>query len=831
MTQTDPSNLTARHSAADRKRQTRRLGALALLGVACPLVIAACGSSDLVPVIDFVQRAPDGRLILHRAGYEFSADERGQGLLDRGWSAPEVRPTDDVTFAWAVGVDADVRLFPADRRSTWLHFRCWPATLATDERQSVTVRVNGAELGTLALEPSVRVYSLPVPLNVLAIGRNTVSFRFAQLAAANERTAGDDERALAAAFDYVALSPDPEAGPPRVPDGELQMVDHAFQQPVGSEIAFSTVIPLNGTLEYGVSGSAGGVRAEILLRAPDGSERTVSTDAMQSWFSRRWHLDLSEHAGTEVDIVFRVRLTQGDQQTARSVTWEEPRLLGTVGDTNLTTNVLLIVVDTLRADHVGSYGGVAATPHMDALAASGVRFERAYTHIPITVPSHSSMFTSLLPSTHGVQSNLQGLSRTHLTMAELLRRSFRQTAAFVSLGVLKKNSGLSQGFDDYYDTFGLDWWKPAAEMTDAVLEWSARSTGAPFFLWVHYSDPHEPYARPDPSRPRIRVTHDGDTVGSFQVDASTVSLPMTILPGQTSVTLESEGERMTRRVRVRDFHTRNDSIVLRCDANCEEVRNRVYRIRFPARFTVENDTGQTVETDLMLRADQVIGIPGARRRYLEEVEYTDQHLGRLLGALRDAGQLDDTLVMFTADHGEGLGDHGGVDGMGHVNQLYESQLRVPLIFSWPGHLPEGITIDAPVSLVDLLPTVLDLLNVPDPMNRSGRSLVPLLDAERSTAPPPIVAATFRPGAREDLEAVIVGEHKLILAERSGRIELYDLGQDPAENTNQAADQEDRVSDLRDLLEAEINAAITYEADDLELSEEDLQRLRALGYVR
>ena len=819
------THFLTRRSAADRTLQTLRLAAL--VGAACSLFASACGLSDLVPVLDFAQRAPSGHLSRHRDGYDFSADERAQRLLERGWSAPEVRLTDDVSFAWAVGLDASLEFLVLDRQNTWLHFRCWPRMLASGDTQRVTVRVNGAELGTLPLEPSVSVYSLPIPLDVLATGRNTVSFQFAHVDPPDQRDAGGDERALAAAFDYVVLSPNPEASLPRVPTGELRVTERAFEQPAGSDLVFSTVIPENGALEFRVARGAAATNAAVLLRTPDGTERTISADAARGWFSQRQRVDLSAYAGEAVDIVFRVTLAPDDQ----GVAWEEPRLLGSTGDTNLVTNVLLIVVDTLRADHVGSYGGAAATPHMDALAAFGVRFERAYTHIPVTVPSHSTMFTSLLPNVHGVHSNFQRLNQEYVTMAELLRRSYRDTAAFVSLGVLNENTGLAQGFDEYHAEFGLDWWKPAEDMTDAMLDWSARSTGAPYFLWAHYSDPHEPYARPDPDRPRIRMTHDGNTIGSFPVDTTTVSLPIAIPPGRSSVVLEWEDEQLTGQIRIRNFHARDASISISCDSNCEQVRNRVYRVRFPAHFTVENDSEQPSRTDLLMRADQEMGITDARRRYLEEVEYADQQLGRLLDALREAGQLDDTLTIFTADHGEGLGDHGGVGGMGHVRQLYESQLRVPLIFSWPGHLPEGMTVETPVSLVDLLPTVLDLLNVPDPMNRVGRSLAPLIDAERSMAPRPIVAATFQPGPGEDLQAVVVGDHKLIQAPESGRVELYDLAQDPAENASRVAGNDALVTDLRNILEAAFSATVTYEAGELELSEEELQRLRALGYVR
>ena len=802
------------------------MGGIRLLTVT---VIAAtlasgCGSDDLVPVYDFAERAPRGTFRLQTPGTEFSAADPAFDLATtaRGWSSPETRPTDGLSFAWATGLDASIDLLILDPATDWLHFRAWPYALPSGEPQRVTVRANRVVLGELTLQPGEQTYTLPIPPETVSPGENTIAFKFAEVGPESDGAGTPLPRMLAAAFDWVTISPAPEPHAPDVAVGSLNVAGDGIEQPAGSELTFSTTIPLDGAIEFGLGGDAV-TGSSVVVRTALGAELArLDTPRLAS----RQTLDLSAHAGEAVDVVFRALAAD----SGGTVTWERPRLLGRIGDTNLATNVLLIVVDTLRADHVGSYGGAPATPNMDALAAAGVRFERAYTHVPITVPSHSSMFTSLLPTSHGVRSNFQSLATSHLTLAELLHRGYRETAAFVSLGVLKRPAGLSQGFDEYHDDFGFDWWKPAADMTDAMLAWSARSTGAPFFLWAHYSDPHEPYAPPDPNGPEVRVNYNRSRVSTFQVDASTASMPITVPPGESPLMLRAVDDRLSNGVRLRDFHVLDIDVILTCRSRCEEVRDQVYRVRLPARFDVQNDTGETVQTTLRLRADRTLDIPEARRRYVEEVEYTDQHLGRLLDALREAGQLDDTLVIFTADHGEGLGDHGGVGGMGHINQLYESQLRVPLVISWPGRLPQGVTIDTPVALVDLLPTVMDLLNVPDPMNRMGRSLVPVIEAERATAPPPIVAATFRPSASEELRAVVVGDLKLIVAPDSGTVRAYDLGDDPDELSTDSAD-DDLVADLQGILEAGLSAAESYEADNIDMSDDELRQLRALGYVR
>ena len=341
----------------------------------------------------------------------------------------------------------------------------------------------------------------------------------------------------------------------------------------------------------------------------------------------------------------------------------------------------------MRADHLGSYGGDVATPHLDELAASGIRFERAYSHIPITVPSHSSMFTSMLPAEHGVQNNGQVLRSQHVTLAELLRQAYRRTTAFVSLGVLESKVGVSQGFDHYHDEFGSDWWKTAEEMNDQLLPWIDRQDSAPFFLWAHYSDPHEPYSVPDRQYSTLDALVDGDRVGEIAVDGTTTVLPLLVPPGVTEVTLVPQGRRPARPVRLQRVGTRHPAITAECSEGCRSQQRRTgdadYISRLPATIAVKSEANQETAVNLFVRARERLTVSDVRERYKEEVEYTDREIGRLVGALRAAGRLEDTLVILTSDHGEELGEHGAP---GHVAYLYDTVLRVPLMMSWPGRL-------------------------------------------------------------------------------------------------------------------------------------------------
>ncbi len=179
-------------------------------------------------------------------------------------------------------------------------------------------------------------------------------------------------------------------------------------------------------------------------------------------------------------------------------------------------SLVLITVDTTRADHLGTYGYDRATsPHIDALAARSVRFEHAFAHVPITLPSHTSMMTGTIPVFHGVRDNGRFVVREDLvTLAEAARGAGYRTAAFVSAFVLESRFGLDQGFEVYDDEFSADWSeedmrearlynamvteRPADQTTDRAVAWLEGIGDEPFFLWVHYYDPHQRYRPPAP---------------------------------------------------------------------------------------------------------------------------------------------------------------------------------------------------------------------------------------------------------------------------------------------------------------------------------------------
>ncbi len=395
-------------------------------------------------------------------------------------------------------------------------------------------------------------------------------------------------------------------------------------------------------------------------------------------------------------------------------------------------NVLVITLDTLRADHVGSYGYAAAkTPVLDALAARGARFASATTTTPLTLSAHTSLFTGTWPTSHGVRDNTGfHVDDSVTTLAEVLKGRGYRTGGFVGAFVLDARWGIAQGFDRYFDEFdlgedvgpGLDAiQRRGAEVVDAASTWLREPATTPFFAWVHLYDPHSPYDAPPEFASAFPATRDG--------------------------------------------------------------------------------------------------------AYDAEIAYTDAQVGRLLAMLEADGRLDNTIVVVMADHGEQLGEH---REQSHGFFVYDAAVQVPLIIAGPG-IGARVVPDQ-VRIVDVMPTVLDLLGVEVPSVVQGTSLRPALGGQRQE----LLAFSeswyprFHYGWSE-LRAVRDGRYKFILAPRR---ELYDLTTDPKELTNLAGSESARADTLERALRALVakNSAAGAVKGPQPVDAAAEQRLRALGYV-
>ena len=208
-------------------------------------------------------------------------------------------------------------------------------------------------------------------------------------------------------------------------------------------------------------------------------------------------------------------------------------------------NLLLVSIDTLRADHLGCFGYAAAqTPRLDALARSGLRFARATTVMPLTLPAHASLLTGTFPAWHGVRDNGGFyLDDDQVTLAETLRDKGFRTGGFVSSFVLDHRWGIAQGFERFFDDFDLEKFgdapgmdviqRPGSETVDQALSWLSADRERPFFAWVHLYDPHTPYEAPEPFRSRFPAT----MIGAYDAEIATTDAQL----GRLLDALELEG--------------------------------------------------------------------------------------------------------------------------------------------------------------------------------------------------------------------------------------------------------------------------------------------------
>ncbi|HJO04678.1 MAG TPA: sulfatase-like hydrolase/transferase [Acidobacteriota bacterium] len=404
-------------------------------------------------------------------------------------------------------------------------------------------------------------------------------------------------------------------------------------------------------------------------------------------------------------------------------------------------NVVVVTLDTLRADHIGAYGFTEiSTPAIDGLARDGVLFESAHSTTPLTLPAHASLFTGNYPLLHGVIDNGGFVVPEEAeTLAEVLGAEGYRTAGFVAAYVLDRRWRIDQGFDRYVDDFdvrgkrviamgGVQ--RPANEVVDHAIDWLDQSLSQPtqgtseqpFFMWLHMYDPHAPYTPPEP-----------------------------------------------------------------------------YASRYPG------------------------------RPYVGEIAYTDSQVGRLLQELRQRELLDNTLVVLAADHGESLGGHGEAQ---HGFFVYEEAMHVPLIIRVPFGDYGGQRRSEPVSLVDVMPTVLEILGIEPDLEFQGRSLAPLFQPGTVSENRYIYSESWYARLHygwSDLRALRDQRYKLIL---SSDPELYDLTEDPGEQNNLAGTLNTVLFEMTQVAQERIAAwsvgANTAAAG--ELDEETRQKLVSLGYI-
>ncbi len=392
-------------------------------------------------------------------------------------------------------------------------------------------------------------------------------------------------------------------------------------------------------------------------------------------------------------------------------------------------NVLLVTLDTTRADRLGCYGYLRAkTPNIDSLSQNGVQFLNAYCPVPLTLPSHCSILTGTNPVYHQVRNNgSYYLTPAIQTLAEVLKRNGLKTAAFVSSFTVDSRFGLDQGFGVYDDMLspdlaykGLNSERRADAVYSSFSRWLDENSTSHFFSWVHFFDPHIPYDPPSPFR--------------------------------------------------------------------EEFKENPYD---------------------------------------GEIAYMDFYVGKIVEKLKEHGLWGKTLIVLAGDHGEAFGEK---QEEWHGVFIYESTIRVPLVFYCADNLPPGERIESRVRLIDLMPTVLDMMKIQVPEQVQGVSLLPYIEGKKKQDLSTYIESYY---PREnygwsELVGLIDGTWKYI---RAPKPELYNLSLDPGEENNLIEKEINIAQEKKEKLENNIEISISpIVAQKRTLTPEESQRLRSLGYI-
>lgn len=544
--------------------------------------------------------------------------------------------------------------------------------------------------------------------------------------------------------------------------------------------------------------AAGGATAEVFRDTV-----AVLPGDLDSWREAEVPLPARTGGAARADLVLEV--SGGDGATYAAWSWPRVVSQGTIRREAVPErprrtagpNVILVVVDALRADHLGAYGYDRNTsPSLDAAAARGVVFERAMSAAPWTLPAMTSLLTGLYPSRHGAVTIDGSVPDGQATLAAVMREAGYATAAFPANHFVSADRGYDRGFDEFHQ-MSL---RNAGRINRRVIEWIERRRDERFFLLLHYVDPHAPYAAPDPFYDRFDPDYSG------RVRRNTWTPP---------------------------------------------PRSRWADALFDAwtlglRIVFSDRLGENA-----LRLGRVVVAGTALRRrlanlYDAEIAYWDHSFGTLLDTLRETGLADETVVIVTADHGEALGDNGR---LGHGADLHDSVLRVPLILFGPGLGPPR-RVERQASLVDVMPIVLEIAGIALPGDLDGLPLSRIEGPEGANravfAHTAYAGGAGRPGVRGLLFAALrpaawsrapgaacarTPAFKAIYEPRTGLWKAFDMTADPAER-RPLPPGDARWTALRaPLLDfvRELEARTAGERPPRGFADE--AALRALGYIR
>jgi arylsulfatase A-like enzyme len=560
------------------------------------------------------------------------------------------------------------------------------------------------------------------------------------------------------------------------------------------DVAIGTVD--NGPVTFHIAVDAGGdVRRELQKRTVSTPNRWESVPVELGAFARR-HVQLvlsveAEQEGTPGFWGAPVVRNRGGRPRAKP---PSPARTAVVGHRLPPQGVILIIADTLRSDHLPPWGYERKdAPVLSRLAHDGALFEDTIAQGAWTKVSVSSIMTSLYPTTNGINDMPDRIPVGVTTLAEAYRAAGYATFATSSVPFTGRLTNLHHGVEVLHEATSLPdkgyQSKTSRTYVDRLLEWIELHREVPFFAFLHIFDPHSPF---EPYHPYDNLWMSPQQIAEHRKDME-----------KAKKFIES------------DFFKREG-------------------LAYPSELKKAG-------------VDQARYVAAQKAWYDSSIRAMDVEIGRLVERLSDLHLDHDTVIAFASDHGEEFLEHGRPF---HGFTTYGEILNVPLVLSWPGALPAGVVVKETVENLDLMPTLLDLSQLPLPELAQGQSLVPLLARQEPatlgwTSRPAFAERHLAPVADEQDKqpteswAMVDGDWKLIRngIRPAGRpeFELYDHRKDPLNLHDVAAEHPEVVKRLAAKLEAwhqkALAARVTPETGSAQLSPEERERLRALGYVQ
>ncbi|MFT4709740.1 MAG: arylsulfatase A-like enzyme [Bacteroidia bacterium] len=693
--------------------------------------------------------------------------DSGLLLVESGWHTADSEAPSEFGL-WASSEVAEIWLPSLEGKGTSLEVTASAPQFLPFEFK-VSFKLNGTAIGDQVLTGSQEEFFLALPPALLIPGMNRLAVRSSHVESARTDNKGTDTRSLGVNLVRV-----------RITDGQA-----------GAGRLTRIVIPSDGVLEAD-TGQDGRVVVQDIHSLLEIGQAIVPG---------KLRLELEAEVGREVLVSC----------------WGEVSNL-TLQGTWRPANLVLIVCDTLRADIIAQ----VETPSLDALAAEGVLFPQAFSHAPMTLPSHTALFSSRYPHVSGVVNNGQEVPKDLPLLSDWMKRSGYETHAVASLGTLwlgRPGISLDRGFETFQHARGNDArGSESVPLMRKVLD-ELSPKGSPFFLFAHFADPHEPYRDSAPIESPGEIILDGEVIAEFNPRNGPHIDHNVVLPaGKHRIEVKCD----SMKIEVRSVHAWNRGLWKGwLKKELIEGELMVPTNSLVAEF--ELTTEEAVQLQIWV-ADKTprSEVP---RRYKLEVARADKAIGELVAALKERDLWDRSLVIFTSDHGEALGEHGSY---GHVQTLYDEQVHIPLMIKAPEELHwEGMRSRLAsqtgelVRHIDLVPTALDMLGLGELPGQMGRSL--LQDAARV-----LVTETHAPEAKHDKYACRDIQYKLIYTPELDKVEMYDVVKDPGELTDIFKEAGSKRAEWLTLLKD--TAARWKEGGRIEVDESELDRLKAMGYL-